>query len=1470
VVDRPEGAVTAAELVAAVPDALAQDWYMAEDALGADGLRGFDSEADGEMCRRRGCDAAGADRALFDAACAMACEIADLEAAGQEYEYGYVPATTPAAGGGLQSFLALPVSTAAARANANANANANSLAMSMATANVPGTAAGSYSGQPHQVRAVSTGPHHHHHQQHHYQHQHQHQYQHQQHHQYQHHSQSTISPVYMAPLTGVGVGGGAKPTASELAADKFLADLMAGNDDDDDSEEEEEDEEYHSAKEASAALPGGAGSKVEREERAVDAADGRRVSISPPEHLQQQGQEESSADESSRGDSDDNHGGEDAEEGEEEVEDSSAQTPAKSTSRDHDEPPDNKKSPIQRRDPWPSVWPKLKASGWSYKPPSGLELDWTYIRPGKSLETGVEGADYFKGEPSMKMYIRDRYGWRGAEGDLDEVETTDAVEAAGRAGRKGRGQRNLGTPYTTQKKPKKNPKSKSKSKSASTSESKSKSKKESSSSFNTTAKTPASKKKLQKAVAITPTARIDPNAPEIMDTPIEATDEWLIVWDKLKRSGWSYKPPSGLDTDWTYFAPDKKGVKNGVEGQDYFKGEEAVRAFCKIAYGWDPRGAKKVRLLRQAEEEEEQAKLEAKRLAKKERKEKEAADERRRLEKEAEREAERREAEEMRLAAEAAAEEKRLAKEAAAEEKRLAKEAAAEAKRKAAEEKKRIAREAKEAAKKKKKNAAGTKKGQGIDGEESRTQYNQPSPGRVWGKESCNKESPSTPIHRTKPRDPAKPRLTDSPDTGRSLTPDDKGFYEWKHLWPRLKQAGWTYQKGYGLVSWLYVRPDRNPASDGTTPGVDYFQSEDEVIEYCRQADIKEGETRTAQGTRGGTKRKASPAKADRPSAITGDFDVEASSSPSSPRRTTKKRKAEPMWWRTHPIPTSRQVWPILKNKLGFKHGSGLYRHPDAPKRNPQMNVDVFPDAQFLREYLSKTGIPNFESTDLTDDERTLLKRWVGTAYTPKGIDSHPDESVEVLRDVTVFTDNQAWALLTGKIGWEMVDDSASGETRFYKPHSQVKADGEEPAHGQDFFLSITEVQDYLRANGPFEARYNYKWTHLKTPNKGRDREIPCDVGPQEYLALTFWAARAPLPQHPSDIVEDEQEPTQGTASTPNASPAPSASSPDSPFGAYEGDHDESRDSGMDRHAPGLLSKFNSVAAVANAANAAAGAIGSVVSHAFGHQSSSPSRLTLNSTETKRDTSPYQDMVDEKPPATPDEKLRQDSIVVESLRELRALSHSPAQPSDSWEVFWGKMQEAGWAHSSEDSRLKEVYIPPIGRQIKNGGEKGIDYFTSEEEVKQFAIDHLGWEGHDDGMEIDDDIAEDGVATTPAPDRQQLLIKDAKNKMAEIKGTPVERGDNWLNVKEKMKHSGWNWYIPAPRVNGIPIGDDFVWLLPSGKKPKDGGEPGIDFLNDEMAARQFAVDHFDWGGEFKGIDQSQELRSGKSSRRRGRL
>ena len=218
-------------------------------------------------------------------------------------------------------------------------------------------------------------------------------------------------------------------------------------------------------------------------------------------------------------------------------------------------------------------------------------------------------------------------------------------------------------------------------------------------------------------------------------------------------------------------------------------------------------------------------------------------------------------------------------------------------------------------------------------------------------------------------------------------------------------------------------------------------------------------------------------------------------------------------------------------------------------------------------------------------------------------------------------------------------------------------------------------------------------------------------------------------------------------------------------------------------------------------------------------------------------------------------------VIVESQKSLHALSDGPAQPNDSWAIFWDKMQKAGWKRISNGSREEDVvYIPPTGKLLQRGdfqSEEGIDYFTSEDDVKQFAIDHLGWEGHDDGMEVDDDdVGEDASMTSEisALDRQQMLIREAKNRMAKINGTPVQHGDGWLNVKEKMKHTGWKWDIPAPRINGFPIGHDFVWLLPTARKPREGGKWGIDYLKDEMAARQFAVDHFNWCGEFDGIDE----------------
>ncbi|KAF1773775.1 hypothetical protein GQ600_14773 [Phytophthora cactorum] len=51
---------------------------------------------------------------------------------------------------------------------------------------------------------------------------------------------------------------------------------------------------------------------------------------------------------------------------------------------------------------------------------------------------------------------------------------------------------------------------------------------------------------------------------------------WRSVWSELKAGGWAYKlpPASSLETRWKFVPPG--GNPNGIEGKDYFLGEEHV------------------------------------------------------------------------------------------------------------------------------------------------------------------------------------------------------------------------------------------------------------------------------------------------------------------------------------------------------------------------------------------------------------------------------------------------------------------------------------------------------------------------------------------------------------------------------------------------------------------------------------------------------------------------------------------------------------------------------------------------------------------------------------------------------------------------------------------------------------------------------------------------------------------------------
>ncbi|KAL3776119.1 hypothetical protein ACHAW5_003261 [Stephanodiscus triporus] len=62
-------------------------------------------------------------------------------------------------------------------------------------------------------------------------------------------------------------------------------------------------------------------------------------------------------------------------------------------------------------------------------------------------------------------------------------------------------------------------------------------------------------------------------------------EPWKGVWEKMLRSGWTWRCGSGLMLDYYYIKPGSK-IGGGVEGQDYFVRVEDVQKFAARNYGW--------------------------------------------------------------------------------------------------------------------------------------------------------------------------------------------------------------------------------------------------------------------------------------------------------------------------------------------------------------------------------------------------------------------------------------------------------------------------------------------------------------------------------------------------------------------------------------------------------------------------------------------------------------------------------------------------------------------------------------------------------------------------------------------------------------------------------------------------------------------------------------------------------------------
>jgi hypothetical protein len=72
-------------------------------------------------------------------------------------------------------------------------------------------------------------------------------------------------------------------------------------------------------------------------------------------------------------------------------------------------------------------------------------------------------------------------------------------------------------------------------------------------------------------------------------------------------------------------------------------------------------------------------------------------------------------------------------------------------------------------------------------------------------------------------------------ETSEVASPIEEDSLTWAELWPELKKHGWKYRAGEGLVSWVWMRPGVKGKLSQLGLGVDYFESEQDVMSYLQQ-----------------------------------------------------------------------------------------------------------------------------------------------------------------------------------------------------------------------------------------------------------------------------------------------------------------------------------------------------------------------------------------------------------------------------------------------------------------------------------------------------------------------------------------------------------------------------------------------------------------------------------------------------------
>ena len=248
--------------------------------------------------------------------------------------------------------------------------------------------------------------------------------------------------------------------------------------------------------------------------------------------------------------------------------------------------------------PWRAVWETMLRSKWTWRSGTGLMLDYYYIKPGSKVGGGVEGQDYFVRLEDVQKFAARNYGWRGedggAKGSAAPVAAAGTIEADSVRCRTSVGanevrKESYGAHEVRKEKRQrvekcaKKPARMMDACAEEDTASDEANRKDSTAHDDTDGESTFSQSGFR-----TTNLFLDECADENVPTltcDIDPYEPWSYAWEKMRRSGWTWKVGAGLMTDYYYVKPGCK-VKGGAKGRDFFVLEEDVRRFATRNYGW--------------------------------------------------------------------------------------------------------------------------------------------------------------------------------------------------------------------------------------------------------------------------------------------------------------------------------------------------------------------------------------------------------------------------------------------------------------------------------------------------------------------------------------------------------------------------------------------------------------------------------------------------------------------------------------------------------------------------------------------------------------------------------------------------------------------------------------------------------------------------------------------------------------------